>query len=381
MRNIFLIIINTISITFRKKGNILVFLFLPVLGVIISSAMYGNSQSSPLRVGIADMDESIISSYIAESLEKKGEMIVEKIQESDIKTKLIKGQFGAVLAIPEGFSEKMLEGSAPKLEVHALGGNETTAWVQNYINIILENINYMVLASGGDNILFNNMFRDFTTGSLQIQSQMLQDKAVNIFITRQSLGFLVFFILLGCTQTAEIMLKDKRNRTYYRICAAPVSSKAYVISNILVNMMIVVFQLVLIIFAVMKIFKIDTLVPDHMLMLVLSCYGLAAVSLSMMIIAFSDSSHHASLLSTLVVTPTSMLAGCFWDIEMMPQVMRKASYFTPQRWVIDALEKMQTARSINDATINIVILLAFASVFFAIAAYRMSLRKDARQYV
>ena len=381
MRNVLLIIANLLKITFRKKGNIFIFLFLPVLGVLVSVGLYGNSQSGPLRVDIADNDKSLISEYIIESLETKGEMIVLNISESEISSKLIKGQIGAAVAIPEGFAEKMLDGNAPKLQVYALGGNETSAWVQNYINITLHNISNMVSASQGDEALFNKMFSQFVDGSLEVKPENLQDKAVNIFITRQSLGFLIFFILLGCTQTAEIMLKEKRNRTYYRICTAPVSSKTYVLSSVSVNMLIVLFQLVLIIFVAMKFFRIDTLVPDYMLMLLLSCYGLAAVSLSMMIIAFSDSSHHASLLSTLVVTPTSMLAGCFWAVDMMPEAMKKASYFMPQRWVLDALEKMQTSNSINDAAINILILLLFAAVFFAIAAYRMSLRKDARQYV
>lgn len=51
MRNLFLLALNTLKITFRKKSNIIVFLILPVIIVIFVMSLY-SSMDSKIKVGI-----------------------------------------------------------------------------------------------------------------------------------------------------------------------------------------------------------------------------------------------------------------------------------------------------------------------------------------
>jgi ABC-2 type transport system permease protein len=76
-----------------------------------------------------------------------------------------------------------------------------------------------------------------------------------------------------------------------------------------------------------------------------------------------------------------MLAGCYWSVELMPEIMQKISLFMPQRWAMMAIDTFQKGGSPADIILNIVIMIAFAAAFFAIAAYRMTVSDDIKKFV
>jgi ABC-2 type transport system permease protein len=86
-------------------------------------------------------------------------------------------------------------------------------------------------------------------------------------------------------------------------------------------------------------------------------------------------------LMNLIITPSCMLAGCFWPIGVMPEYLQKFANFLPQKWALDAMRKLQTEGNLGSITMEITILLAFAAAFFLIAAYRFSKTNDVKSFV
>ncbi|MFZ3171346.1 MAG: ABC transporter permease [Carboxydocellales bacterium] len=76
----------------------------------------------------------------------------------------------------------------------------------------------------------------------------------------------------------------------------------------------------------------------------------------------------------------SKQAGCFWPIEIMPKTAQRIADFLPQRWVLDTVQKLQAGNSFSQILPNVSIILAFALVFFLIAAYRFG-RNDSLKTV
>ena len=239
----------------------------------------------------------------------------------------------------------------------------------------------MASASNNDRDSFMRIYEKFRESELKLAVEEVDDRTLGKRITIQSLGFLIMFIMLGTSSTSELILKEKRMRTYHRICSAPVSSRVYIISNVIANMIIVILEIAVIVFVVLKAFRIDTFVPDIMLCIILACFGTAAVGLAVMLTSFAGSSYHMSTLSTLIITPTCMLSGCYWEVELMPEVMQKIAYFMPQRWAMMAIEKLQKGGNPSEIILNIVIMTAFAAAFFAIAAYKMTVSDDIKKFV
>lgn len=118
-----------------------------------------------------------------------------------------------------------------------------------------------------------------------------------------------------------------------------------------------------------------------MSVLLLAVYALVSVSLSLAIESFAKSSGAASAMQNLIVTPTCLIAGCFFPISVMPEQMQRVADFLPQRWVLQAIDKLQSGSGLTDIGLNFLILLAFAAVFFLIAVYKFGRSNDTRNFV
>lgn len=246
------------------------------------------------------------------------------------------------------------------------------------MNIYTKNLRDIAVASGGKQEIFNKIYDNFQQEKLSLKVSKVQDRTKSMGMTSQSIGFLIMFMMVGAINTAEMILKEKRNRTYYRICSAPVNGRTYVVGNVLANLTLVILQVFLVILLMTKVFGIETYIPFQQLFLILIFFGLAAIGLGLVIVAFSKDSKQANTLQLLLVTPTCLLAGCFWPVEIMPKTAQRIADFLPQRWAIAAVQKLQEGANFNQVLPNISIILAFALAFFLVAAYRFS-RNDSVQ--
>lgn len=381
MKNIWILVKNTLKVTFRKKGNILVYLFLPIMGVLISMMIYSGASSGQMSIGFVDKDKSTFSKDIINIMAQNENYKVSEISEGEIKSMLLDGRLGAVVVIPEGYGDSVYENDVKTIEVASLKGQESTAWIENFLNLNSQNLSSMAFAAGGDKVKFDSMYNSYKNGSLKLKVEKLKDTKTNQNVTVFSIGFLIMFTMLGSSFTSQIILKEKRDRTYYRICSAPVKFREYIASNTITSLIIVSIQIIFIQLVLKYIFRIETYVPGLMMFLILFLFGLVAIGIGMLITAYSSSSYISSTISTLILTPTCMLGGCFWPIEYMPDVMKKIAFFTPQWWTLDAIKKVQTGGSLYTIMINLAILLAFAAALLLIAIYRFSRANNVQKFV
>ena len=142
---------------------------------------------------------------------------------------------------------------------------------------------------------------------------------------------------------------------------------------------IIAAQVIIVLGVLRGIVGIQTYVPDLLLAGILLLFGVVSVALGMLIAAFAPSFGVATGLSTLIISPSCMLAGCFWSISMMPPVMQKLALFMPQRWVLDGLASLQEGG--GRLGIDMLVLAAFAVTFFLVAIYGFKRREDAGQFV
>lgn len=381
MKNIWILIKNTLKVTFRKKSNYIIYLLLPILGVLLSTLIYSSAGTGKINVAIADKDHGRMSADFINDLKKRDNYNIYEINESDIRKGLIDRKYDAAVVIPEGFESGIYEGKIPEMELASLKGQESTAWLKSFIDMYSQNLSSLYIASNGDGSSFDKMYESYRQGSLKVTVEELKDVSTSQNVTVSSLGFLIMFTMLGTSFTTQFILNEKRTRTYYRICSAPVRFREYITANTLTNLIIVGAQIILIQLVMKYIFRIETFVPDVMMFLVLFLFGLVAIGINMLITALSSSSYMASTLSTLIMTPTCMLGGCFWPVEFMPDVMKKIAFFMPQWWSLDAIRKLQLGGGFEVIGMNLVILAAFAAALLLGAIYRFSRTNDVQKFV
>jgi ABC-2 type transport system permease protein len=188
-------------------------------------------------------------------------------------------------------------------------------------------------------------------------------------------------MMLGATTTSSLILKERKNKTYYRILSSPADSRIYILGNIIANMSIMFIQVAFVVFIMAYILKISTFIPPYQLMIILLAFGLVSISFGVLIVSFSRSSAQASNLSTLIITPTCMLGGCFWDISLMPAYVQKISYLIPQRWALEAINKLQTGTVFSEILIYIGVIIGFAGAFLLLGIYKLRVSSDMKNFI
>lgn len=381
MRNIMLLIINTLKVTFRKKGNFIVYLLLPLTGVLLSMAIYTGGSDKPLPVGVVDNDTSVLSGDFTVAVNSSRGYTATAINEADGKEKLLDGSLEAVITIPSGYSDSIYRNSPMKMELMSVKGKDATVWLEHYIDLYTKNLADLSTASGGDKAVFDRLYAQYKANPLKLAEEHVADKQRSKNMTVTSVGFLIMFVMMGAGLTTNFILNEKRNRTYYRICSAPVNQWQYIMSNAVTSLLIVSVQIIVLLLVLTYVFHVETYVPGPVMFLILFMFGLAAVGISLLIAAFSSSSYMSGTLNSVIMTPTCMLGGCFWSVDYMPKVMQKIAYFTPQRWTIEAVQKIQTGVGFENILMNLLILAAFAAAMIAIAAYRFSRTGSIQKFV
>jgi len=381
LRNAWLLTLNTLKLLLRKKANIIVFFILPIIGMLVSIAAYSNVGSTSVRMGVIDNDHSALSGDYVQSMNQQQSLKVTAMSEGEKESQISSGTLDCVLVIPEGYADGIYKNHLKQVEIVSIKGEAATAWIQNYTNIYLRNLQDIAVAAGGDKATFEKLYNTLKQDKLSLIVKKIPDQTRNQGMTTQMIGFLIMFMLIGAGNTAEMILKEKRDRTYYRICAAPVSARTYIFGNIMANLILVVVQIALTLLFMIKVFKVQIYLPVAELFLILVLFGLVAIGLGVLIVSFSNDSKQAGTMQNMIITPSCMLAGCFWPVEIMPKTLQRIADFLPQTWTIGAIQKLQMGASFDQVMLNLLIIIAFALTFFLVAAYRFGRNDNVKTFV
>ncbi|MFD0048050.1 ABC transporter permease [Actinomycetes bacterium NPDC127524] len=381
MRDLLWLVRNTLKITFKQKKNIFMYVCMPIFGILISLMAYSGNQKMVLHVGAVNQDGSMIASDAIDFLKGLDKVKVSVIDAADVQGKLISGSLDSVITLDSGYGESVLNGNPGHIRLISIKGAEINSFIKSYLYQYNDNMAAIGRASGGDLQTFEVINNHYQSSDFKLTTKSLNDTSKNIGMTRQAIGFLIMTMLMGAGNMSEIILSEKQSRTYFRLLSAPVNARQYIASNIIVNMIVMSFQVLLTLILMTAVFHIDILIPFWEAAAVLLLFALISVGISLIVTSFSNSRNAAGALQNLIVIPTVMLSGCFWPVEVMPDSIQKIAVFLPQRWVLDTLSKLQEGSTLLHLYLNLLILISFASVFFLLAIYKLSKNNDTRNFV
>ncbi|MGG4505314.1 ABC transporter permease [Heyndrickxia sporothermodurans] len=381
MKEILWLVQNTLSVTFKQKKNIILYLFMPLIGIFISLIAYGSDQKMVLHVGIVNHDESRITSDTIKFLEDLENVKVTKLEESNVREKIISGELDSVITFDRGYSESVLQGEPNYIRLTSIKGAEVTGFIKSYLYQYIDNISTIGKIANGNQQAFDSMYKGYQKANFSLTTKSLADTSKNNDMTYKTIGFLIMIMLMSAGNMSEIILSEKENRTYFRLLSTPINARTYILSNVIVNMIVMIVQVLITLTVMTTIFHIDLNIPYWEAMAVMFLFALISVGISLLTTSFANNRSAAGALQNLIVLPTVMLSGCFWPVEVMPASIQKVANFLPQRWTLDTLTKLQDGNTLGSLYLNIMILLAFAAAFFLIAIYKFSRNQDTRNFV
>ncbi|GIO66667.1 ABC transporter permease [Paenibacillus sp. FSL M7-1455] len=381
-RDIWFLATRTLLMTFRKRSTLILYFGLPIAGIVATFLLYGSVGTTELRVGVVNEDSG---QRIAEDtvgfVKNLDHVSIVHVSRNELKEQLAANKLDSGLIIDSGFSESVLSGSPDHIAIESVKGAQVTGYMKSMLRGYIDNVAAMGKIAGGDGTTFQQIYDQYRSSAFKLTSESVNDTSLAKQMSYQSIGFLLLFMLNSAASLAELMLKHRENRTYYRILSSPINAKTYVLANIAVNAVVMLAQIVIALFFMKVVFHMDPGISVFEMFALLAIFAVVSISLSLVIIAFSKSSGMAGALQNLIIVPTCLLSGCFFPLSIMPETLRRVSDFLPQSWVLQSIEKLQEGATFGSIGFHLSILLAFAVVFFLIATYKFGRNNDTRNFV
>ncbi|WP_251551174.1 ABC transporter permease [Neobacillus muris] len=381
MKDILWLIQHTLRKTFRNKKNIILYLCMPLIGIFIALLAHSDDQTVTLHVGIVDQDKGEITTDTIQFLKGLENVEISMINEDMVSELISSGKLDTVITFEAGYAASIYQGNPGHLRITSIKGDTVNAYIKSYLHQYIDNLATIGYAAGGNLQTFETMYNNFQQIDFKLTTNNLEDSSSSKYMTNQTIGFLIFIMLMSATNLSEIILLEKEQRTYYRLLSTPINARKYILSNIIVNLIVMIMQILVTITIMRTLFHIGTNIPFWQIFVVMLLFSFVSIGLSLVIISFSNSRALASALQNFIVTPTVMLSGCFWPIDVMPESLQKIADFLPQRWTLDTLTKLQEGNSFASLYLNLMILVAFALTFFLIAVYKFSRNNTTQNFI
>ncbi|MFB4331853.1 ABC transporter permease [Paenibacillus sp. JNUCC32] len=373
---------KTILTSLKDYKNLLLVIALPIVGILLSTLIYKGSGDTSVTIGIVNHDiEQKVTQDTIDFVAQLEHTEASVIRESEADDLVVSGELDAVLIFPEGFAKGVIQGTPEPVRIESIKGAQVTGYVKSYLNAYVQNISSLGVIAGGDAAAFNELYSGYRSSKFQLSTTMVADQSANHDMTNRTIGYLVVFMLFSAVNLSALTIRDRENRTYYRLLSSPITARSYVFSNAIVNIVLMMIQIAATLFVMTRFFHIEPGIPLWQMFLILSLFALVAVSLSQVIVAFSDSTMMANGIQTMVIMPTSLLAGCVFPLSVMPEAIQRIADFLPQYWLLDTFGKLQQGSGLTDVILNVAILLAFALALSLIATYKFARNRDTQSYI
>jgi ABC-2 type transport system permease protein len=337
-----------------------------------------SNSSGNLRIAVVNNDNEFFSREYINDIQKNRTFKLSFVNAKTAKKQVIDQIVDCAIVIPKNFTKSVYINNVKKFKIVSIKGEEVTGFIKSTTDVFIENLQAISNVSNKNKSTFNKIYSKYKRSSIGLKVKITKDLSNSKQISSLGLGLLIMFMLIGSTFTANRIILEKKNRTYYRICCAPISELDYLIANIATNSIIILIQITGILIVINKVLNLNMAASTIALFLVLSAFGLVSIGFGLLIVAFSKTTKQVDSLSTLIVTPTCMLGGCFWPYECMPKFLQRFADFIPQKWALQAIIQLQYGKTFYEVSGIIVILLAFAVVFFSIAIYKFKINDDIR---
>ncbi|HAE43610.1 MAG TPA: hypothetical protein DCG34_11955 [Clostridiales bacterium] len=143
----------------------------------------------------------------------------------------------------------------------------------------------------------------------------------------------------------------------------PVKEWQIVLGNLIGNMTLGLMQLIPIMIVLKIAFELSWGREFWALSLILFAFLIATLGLGVGLAGIMKNKFNPMLLTATVVVPSSILGGSFIPKSMMPEIVNRLGNIVPQKWVMDASEKILQGKSIDEILINLVVILMFGIAF------------------
>jgi ABC-2 type transport system permease protein len=339
---------NTWRLFRRNKEYMKAIIVTPVLMLFIFSFLFSYNTSQ--KVTVINKDKGIVGKTVLESIESLDGVKMLTIEEEEIPKKIRTRSIEFAVVVEEGASEKVKQGLPPTIHFIHTGHSEIAKMIVTLIN---------------NNV--NALSADSSAPKMKVNVNEVPDKGIPI---NNSLGVIVFKLLTGGSLLAGLLINERKNGIKGRILLSGTRSTSYLAgigAAYLISSMIA--SVIYYLFAVLFNFNFGM---EHtiLFLIILLSANLLSTALYMLLSAFIHRDGLLWYIAVILILPTSILSGAFWPFSYMPEIMQMIGNCFPQRWIVIAIEKLQSGLGFSAAVPYLLAIVALSVLMFFIAAWK-----------
>jgi len=326
----------------RQRAALFWTIAFPIFFILLFGALFSRSDSTTFSVGMVNEDNSSLSQGLVMAFKSVSAFDVHEggwDAESDA---LKKGNRRAVVVIPAGFEQSILQKSQDTVTVY-YDATESTSQ-----QVVLPIVRQVV--DGFDRAIAD------APALIRVENEPLQSqhlRAIDYLVP----GILAMALMqLGIFAAAPLVV-DRQNRVLKRLGATPLRRSTLVISTVIFRLLIAVCQAALIIVIARLVFHVPMLGNWFFLVGVVLLGTLTFLSLGFLMSAFAKTEETVMPMLMVVQFPMMFLSGIFFPVDMMPEFMRPILNAMPLTYLGDSLRQIMVgATPLHPHYINLAVL-------------------------
>lgn len=398
MIKIFDLALLKVKLTMKDKIAVPMMLIAPIIFIFILVIGFGSSNSNvTYPIGIVNNDKGKYSTELINMIKEDKTFQIFESNYDEAKERVQEGKTAMAIAIPEGYSEAIEHGEDVALEQIKLQDNESTiaiiASLGRYVTqakIQARSASEVVEALASANIIKNGDEKLITEKTEKAFENKMKTPIISYTseklvknnesklkgMSTSAIGIIVMFIMFFVTGGAGAILEEKEFGTWNRILATPTRKLSTLGGFILGNFLLGWIQIAVLIAVSKNVFGISWGNSTFGLIILFSSFLLAIIALGAALASFVKTKAQLTALTSIIIVPSCMLAGCLWPKDIMPQFMIDIANFVPQTWVLNGMTNLIGRNAgISSVILPSGILIVFAAAFFTMGLTFMTLKE------
>ena len=353
----------------NKRSWFVTFILPACLVALMMNLLIDNGDNAqPVRV--VDDDQSVWSQTLIKQLH--GNFKLELVTDyAAVEKQVAQGEIPLAVHIPSSYGDSIASGGEPHVQLMRVGMSEQIVLLELELE---QRINEWrsfsrILQANGEALTSDEQGQ-------QIEHYMAARPELNIEdnhlypqpTLRYAMGIMIMFILMTGMNSISVMLEDKKKFTMLRMYAAPVRrweiSAGYFMGSFLYGSI----QIILVLIVTRFLLGIDMGINIIEQWLLLELFLASGIGAACMLATLLPTESAYTQIGSTIIVPACMLGGAYWPISIMEPYMQQISYVIPQRWLLDAIEKLASGASLSSITLHLGILILFTIIFISIGS-------------
>lgn len=378
MGRIWSISIFEIARLYQKPSSYVLMFVMPLIFTFLFAGVGGSKEASQFKIALVDDDQTTLSQELVEKIRQDELLNIQFTTPSEAEKMLKDKSVLGMITIPSGFAEQLFHGE--KTEVLFRHGPDLSiagsirhmidnALVQTSIKVKATHLAYPNNDDGELMTNYKKMTTALATNLITVDSKNITkgnqlDRSNNQ--SERLVGFVILFLMITLTIVTGKILEARKIGVWYRLLSTP-SSRINIMGGYMLSFFLIGWlQVAILMVASHFIFGTvwGNLIAQFCLV---SSLLLCAIGLGLMVAGFVKTTEQQMLFGIIIISPTCMLGGVYWPIELVPDFMQKMALFVPQYWAMEGFKTvMSQGGTLIDVLGSVGILLGFAAIFMAV---------------